>query len=237
MNAVTTNLAGIMQNVLKFAAAMALLIGLGLAHGRLTDRWGVPAAVKETAQLVNRVPAEVAGWTSRELEVSERTMLVAGAEGMLKREYRDPKSGKSVQVMVVCGRPGPISLHPPTVCFVGSGMQQREAEVRQTIDVDGNGHEFLVADFRPPGVLTEWARTYWGWSTDTALWHAPEDPRIEHAGRPYLYKLYFTTPIDLTAAEAEVETDPEALAFMQTFLRELPKYARPESGVGGTSPK
>jgi hypothetical protein len=216
-----------MQAILKIAAALALLIGLGIAHGRLSDRWGVPVEVKKTAERVNLVPAEIHGWTSKELEVTARTFEAAGAEGMLKRVYQHPETGRSVQVMAICGRPGPISLHPPTVCFVQSGMQQREREERTKITVDGREQEFFVADFRAPGVLGEWQRTYWAWSTDTQSWHAPDDARREYAGRPLLYKLYLTTPIDIPADEAEVETDPVALEFMQEFLRALPKYAGP----------
>ncbi len=216
-----------MQSILKIVAALALLVGLGIAHGRLSDRWGVPAEIKQTAERVNLVPVEVHGWTSKELEVTERTFEAAGAEGMLKRVYIDPETKRNVQVMAVCGRPGPISLHPPTVCFVQSGMQMRETPLKSKITVDGREHEFFVADFRAPGVLGEWQRTYWAWSTDTKSWHAADDARREYAGRPLLYKLYLTTPIDIPADEAAVETDPVALEFMQAFLRALPKYARP----------
>jgi hypothetical protein len=221
-----------MQSVLKIVAALALLVGLGIAHGRLSDRWGIPVEVQKTAERVNLVPAGIHGWTSEEIEVNARAFDAAGAAGMLKRLYRNPDTGRSVQVMAICGRPGPVSLHPPTVCFVQSGMQQREREQRTTITVDGREHEFFVGDFKAPGVLGEWQRTYWAWSTDTQTWHAPKDARMEYAGQPLLYKLYLTTPIDIGADEATVETDPDAVKFMEEFLRAMAKYVEPAAATG-----
>ena len=41
--------------------------------------------------------------------------------GYLLRTYTHRISGETFQVLLVCGKPGPTSLHPPDVCYQGAG--------------------------------------------------------------------------------------------------------------------
>lgn len=222
-----------MRTIVQLTAAVAILIGMGIAHGRLTDRWGVPAEVPRVAAKLTTVPTEIAGWTSSERPIPEDQLKVAGAEGSLSREYVDPESGVTVLVSIVCGRPGPISLHEPTVCFVNAGMEQRNDVARTSIRSEGQEHSFSTADFKERGIMTGTTRAYWSWSRDTKSWSAPNDPRRAFAGTTYLYKLYFLVKVQALGAESAEETDERAIWFMQEFLKTLPQNAAPDAGEGG----
>lgn len=208
---------------LPLAIGFLLAIASGLAHGLLTDRWGTPPELTETAQCLESLQPDVEGWSSSPGDdLNDRTRHAAGAEGYFSRSYTDGTT--SVRVSVVFGRPGPISLHAPTVCFTNSGMQQLADEVPEEVPLaDTSLAAFWGTIFRPPprqegsDILT-----YWSWSPDARSWSNPEDARMHFAGRPYLYKVYFTTPsgTDLGGSEAPAKT------ALHKFIADfLPKFA------------
>ncbi|MFG0331835.1 MAG: exosortase-associated EpsI family protein [Maioricimonas sp. JB049] len=211
-----------MRLYLAIALALIATVGSGLAHGILTDRWGVPETVHVAAARLDNVPATIPGWTSTPQEMSDRILEQAGAVGYLARAYVHNQTGAQVQVTVLCGRPGPLATHPPTVCFVNAGMKQLRPA--QPILIErGDDHtaaEFQITDFDPPETAsTSRTRTLWSWSPDGRHWSAPENSRLEFAKHPHLYKLYI---LNTTLPEKDEEQlSPDVEQFTRQFLEQL----------------
>ena len=70
-------------------------------------------------------------------------------------------------------------------------------------------------------------RVCYGWSAGEG-WHAPDHPRIELAGYPYLYKLDVTAEAAATAQAGE-GIDP-CREFLDVFLPALQPYLASPSG-------
>jgi hypothetical protein len=171
-------------------ALTMILVATAFAHGRMTDRWGVPASVSQAAVQLNRLPVEIMGWGSTSREISARLLTAASAENIIDREYQSP-DGDRVRVMLVCGRPGPVSRHPPTVCFTSSGLKQTSAVSVVEVPAGGDrsaarfSHCLFGADETRSQISTLWSFTANGRD-----WPLPDNPRLAFAGQGWLVKLY-----------------------------------------------
>src|SRR4051794_28724749 len=110
-----------MTRTLAVAAAAAVLIGSGLMHGLRSNPWWPSRDLQRAAARLRDVPMELGDWTGRDLELDPREVQVAEFAGYVNRVYVNGKTGRSVGLLVACGRPGPISVHLPEYCFVGAG--------------------------------------------------------------------------------------------------------------------
>jgi hypothetical protein len=201
---------------------LVLLLG-GVAHGVLTDRWGVPGSVVDAAETVKNLPTTLEGWSSEDIPVTDRIVKIAGAVSIVTRDYKNPLNGDQVRVMLVCGRPGPVTRHPPTVCFPAGGLNQ-VSEVRSA--------EFPIVGTEEAAQFSECVfahkskggqarlMTHWGWSTHGKSWQSPSDPRFAFAGEPWLYKLYLVAP-EIPAAEASSPQSLSRREFVDALLAEL----------------
>jgi hypothetical protein len=219
----------VISRVIAIGVTLACLASIGIASGLMTDRWGVPADVLSIAGRLRSVPLNVDGWTGTEAPITQRQLDAAGALGYISRAYRSPNKSQLVGVTILCGRPGPISLHEPTVCFVEAGMKQLDAEKPVNVDHGNVQSTFRSADFASPTPGDPVQRTFWSWSTDASRWTTPDQPRIAFVREPALYKVYFSTPLLSGRAETRVETDPEALRFISSFLAQLPGFLQAET--------
>src|SRR5436305_14462199 len=99
--------------------------------------------------------------------------------GYLMRSYVNRRTYGSVQVLIICGAPGPTSVHTPDVCYRGAGFSMQGQAVRH-IEKRKNAVtpvELWTADFhRSQGLLTQHLRIYWTWSAK-GEWVAPGNPR------------------------------------------------------------
>ena len=152
-----------------------------------------------------------AGWRA----AAEHTRRTAGSEGDISHLLNS--SGDAISIMLLCGRPGRISSHAPTVCFSGAGLRQITPEKATTIPSDaGPKREFYVATFQPP--ITRPGPnivSYWSCSPDGDAWTAVNDGRLTFARCPYLYRSIITS----TAASDDGEAGTPAVdAFLEEFL-------------------
>ena len=216
-------------------AGVALLAGAGLVHRTQTSALRDPGVLTVAAERLAEVPAEFDGWVSEPLELTPRQLELAEASGGFARRYRGPNGEGPVEVMLLTGPQGPISVHPPTVCFRGAGYRQCSPVANVSAgEVDGVD-EFAAASFekaidgRPVRI-----RTHWAWGVGSG-WSAPEAPRVAFAGEPYLYKLYVTEfrAVDAEESGAGDAPRPETLAFLNKFLPRLRSAlaAAPEPAV------
>jgi hypothetical protein len=109
-----------MKQLYFSALAAGLLVLCGLVHGYWTDRW-VPATDLEHATgCMEKIPLSVGDWDGHDLEVKP-TSLDYHLAGHLARRYVNRVTGESVSIALVVGRPGPVSIHTPDVCYSAGG--------------------------------------------------------------------------------------------------------------------
>jgi hypothetical protein len=129
-------------------------------------------------------------------------LVRAGIQGHLSRRYRNRRSGEEVAVLVVCGRPGPISVHTPDICYRAAGYSPVGEPARTDYALGDRKQPLWGLRFHPPASRagTSDLEIRWGWLAGDGL-VAPENSRVAFAGKPALYKLYVIQerhPIDVT---------------------------------------
>jgi hypothetical protein len=199
------------------AAVVALTLIAGLVHGKLTNRWGVPADMKEAAGRFDRIPSEYGDWVleSRE-EMTETVVTTLECEGYLNGRFVNRVSGARVNAFIVLGPPGPISVHTPEVCYNSQGKDIREERVRVPIkdshsDLD---NEFWMVTMRSRDVNAEWLRVYYAWGNKDR-WTAPESPRVSFGGQSLLFKFQLAINLPPDADASETDTCQQ---FLKAFM-------------------
>lgn len=202
-----------MRRTSLLLAAGGLLVAAGLAHGLRTDRWGQTADVGAAAARVADLPARIGDWDGAVVEVNAREFAASRAAGITARRFTHRYTRSTFTVMIVTGRPGPVAVHTPDVCYAGAGFFPGPTEARSLPD----GAKAWTALFTKTGPAPEVLRITWAWS-DGGDWVAETAPRTAFARAPVLHKLYVVRPVgprDGPAADAaEVE-------FLREFLPAL----------------
>lgn len=208
------------RTLIATTITLVVLVATGFVHGWQTGRWSSGEVLMDAASRLDKIPATIGTWTSTDAPIGERQLAGAEAVGNFSRQYTNSEDGSVVNVMILCGRFGPISVHPPTVCFTGSGYYLREKESAIPIKNSDSQEfgEFWVGDFvKNSEGVTQAMRTFWGWYPGDK-WHAPDNPRMEFAGRPFLYKMYVTRALNSMSTEGLPEDNDSAIEFMRLIL-------------------
>jgi hypothetical protein len=196
-----------------------MVAATGFFHGRWTRRWATPYAIEAGVAALRRVPLTLGDWRGRPFELGREQLAVAEIDGYVARRYTDVR-GVALTLLLVFGRPGPIAVHTPDVCYAGAGFESTEPPAERTLRLgpDGRVARFRYAAFgKTNSVAPVYLHIYWAWSSD-GTWEAPDDPRLTFASRQALYKLYVIS--ETATAERRPEDDP-SLTFLQTLLPEL----------------
>jgi hypothetical protein len=202
-----------------------LLVLSGLVHGLWTQRWGAPVEFTAAAARLQEFPLEVGEWKGRPIELDPEEMAKAEAAGYIGRVFRHHTKGE-VRMILICGRPGPVSLHTPDVCFPGSGLSQDSEPDRANVALkDAPASQFIVARFRGSGPARRLVRAFWSFN-DGEGWKVPDSPRVAFARAGILYKLYIVR--DMEKVDENVKDDP-ARDLLRVLLPELDKYLSPAS--------
>ena len=91
----------------------------------------------------------------------------------LDAQYENTKSGTKIGLLLVCGRPGPVSVHTPDICYPGAGYEMVQA--RPMVFSGGSAcrrklPEFITAEFvNDQSFPPDRSRVYWSW-TVTGTW-------------------------------------------------------------------
>jgi hypothetical protein len=210
-----------MSRIQASMIAIVLLAVAGGVHGMWTGRWVGGAERAEATQRLAAVPLHIGDWDGEDHEMEERARTVAGIDGYLMRHYTRRSTKESVSVLLVCGPPGPVSVHTPEVCYGGAGFTLTAPPARTDLALAGVPQApFRTALFRKEGVAApEQLRIFWSWYTGSR-WATPDRPRWTFARCRYLYKLYVINPTP--AADGPVEQD-SAARFLRLLLPELEK--------------
>ena len=210
-----------MKTSLPLLAFAGLAVSAGLLHGWHTGRWRPSADVAGAAERLNNVPLSLGDWRGEADTLDTEDLKRAGIKGHLSARFRNVVTGEKVSVLLVCGHPGPISVHTPETCYGGAGFEPAGARYRKQIPV-GAGRSVAVwaMRFKAPRTAAPGSiEVNWAW-TGGGGWVAPENPRVALAGYPALYKLYVVR--DVPAVGGQPPRDP-SVDFLQTYLPELEK--------------
>ena len=203
-----------MLRSLVLPAAAAVLVASAVAHGVFTNRWGPPRDLRAASDRLANVPEVIGDWEARPMEVDSRQLAAAEAYGHLARRYVNRRTGDEVSVLILCGRPGPVALHPPTLCYQGAGYSVMTAPEDFPVRTPaGRVGSLQTIRMSKEGPNPEPLRVFWGWSAGGPF-ATPDNPRRAYAGAGYLYKVYVVRR--LGRAEEPLEADPAA-----GFVREL----------------
>lgn len=187
------------MQIIPLLIVCVIVVGSGVIHGLIIDRWGSSDNLRQAVASLNQVPADFGDWKSQESTISDRELEIGEIDGYLARVYTNQTDGSTVSMMIVCGRPGPISVHTPDICFKGAGYQMVKQYERYQIasNQEGSGsRDTFFSDFIKPGeTVTSNLRVFWTWS-DGRQFFAPDSARVAFAGKSFLYKIYLTRAVE-----------------------------------------
>jgi hypothetical protein len=217
-----------MLRTLPVWTGVTLVVAFGLAEGLWANRWQKSEAAEHAAARLAEVPLAVGDWQGEAKELDARQVAVAEITGHLWRRYVHRRTGAAVSVLLVCGRPGPVALHPPEICYQGLGYRLAGEKARRAVPAEALAApaEFWVAQFHRDGALPQPLRIYWAWNGG-GPWEAGENPRLSFARAGALYKLYVIR--ELPRVDEPLEGDP-AQEFMKSFLPQLHGHLFPAAG-------
>jgi hypothetical protein len=212
---------------LSLVVASAIIVSTGVVHGIWTQRWGRSHTLETRVAKLKDIPRRIDVWEGRDSDLDRRSIEQAGIAGYLLRHYENRRDGSAVNVLLVCGPPGPIAVHTPEVCYGGIGYEPSAPRVKSHLkDVGRRDDEVWALDLEKPGLTgQERLHILYAWSAD-GTWRASEAPRVDFAGSPALCKIY----VIRKATEAGATGQDDACArFLQVFLPELRKSLFPTS--------
>ena len=205
----------------------ALTVGSGVIHGRITERWSSDVGGEEAGQRLETIPEEFGGWKCVETkELTETELGILECDGYIYRVYEEASTGDRVKIVVLVGPSGPTSVHTPEVCYPSRSFQQEGRRVELYLD-DGEGGEdqFWSVLFTRRAGDTDAVLACYAWFAD-GNWLAPDRPRYELLGYPYLYKMQLTMTASLYSLDTPEETSKR---FLERFARAVKPHLVPSS--------
>lgn len=206
-----------MFRLLPGLCALVLLLGSGIVHRLWTGAWSVSNEPAASAARLEKLPMTIGDWEGQDMAIDRRQLEVAEIVGHISRRYVQRGTGKEVTLLLVCGRPGPICVHTPNVCFRGAGYELIGETHRYNREAgeDTPAAEFIQATMSKPGRagVPQRLRVYWAWKYRDP-WSAPSWQRIKFGSAPALYKLYLVYYLP-------DGTEPTAKDPCQDFLPDL----------------
>jgi len=194
------------------------LVACGVLHGLWTDRWAHAADVSGSASKLQSLPLSVGDWRGEDLDGDTRGL--GPIAGFLQRRYVNDRTGAVVTIALVSGRPGPVCIHTPDVCYAASGYETG-AWTKYAMKAEGAapGGEFKTAQFTKKKATDQTnIRIFWSWSANGS-WQVPENPRLTFARQPVLFKLYVLR--ETAPAEATQLDDDPCVELLRLLLPEM----------------
>lgn len=185
-----------MSRLLSLLIGSALIAGAGMLHGDWTDRWETTPTVDFAG--LDSIAGSVAKWDGQPMEIADEQRVIVNAMGDWGRRYIHRSSGDIVSVLILAGRPGPMSTHTPDVCYPSSGYELVEGPAPHTLSNNQAKETTIEAQFqratfrKDEAGVARYVTVHWAWSADGA-WGAPDYPRLTYSSHPLLYKIYFVS--------------------------------------------
>ncbi len=217
-----------MLRLVMLLSAAILLAASGISHRLWTGVWNLTNEPAASAARLANVPTSIGDWEGADLQVDVRQLDKAEAVGFLARRYVQRRTGAEVSVFIICGRPGPVSVHTPDICYGGIGFHLVGSPSRHHFagDAETPAADFYWANFdKSDPVAPARLRIYWTWK-DGRGWRAPSNPRMTFGGAAALYKLYLV--YHPAPGSEPIDHDP-CQDVMNVLLPELEKALSPSS--------
>lgn len=218
-----------MLRLLPLVTTALLLLGYGVAEGLWTDRWKLSTELDRAAESLARLPRTIGPWEGEDVPVDPRVIRRAELRGHVQRSYVNRATGEKLTVLAVCGRPGPIAVHSPTVCFGGKGFVPATPRNRFHLDAAvGTPAAELWAEryHRPGAAVPEQFQVYYSLN-DGKGWQAVDNPRLNFGTARVLFKVYVIR--DLPRLDEQADSDPIP-AFLKLFMPELDRSLSQPAG-------
>lgn len=225
-----------MPRVLPYLIAIVVVLSCGLVTGVHANRWHDSTALDSAAERLKRVPMIVGDWLGEDGELPPRIIEQSEVSGYILRRYKNRRTNVVVSVFLGCGRPGPVGVHSPEVCYTGGGYELLDTRKRLSVRVgpESSASEMVSSDFRnPPSQNAGYLRVLWAMSAN-GVWGVPESPRISYATVPVLFKIYVIR--DLANPSIPLEQDP-CSDFSRQLLPELATVLFPDPRPAGSHGK
>lgn len=205
-----------MRRILLPTLAFLLIVGTGVVHGMRTGRWQANPAIADAATRLSAFPERIGDWQGEDVPLAGREP--PGVAAHLCRRFTHSRTGEAITVFLVCGRPGPVAIHTPDVCYGASGYTIG-TPVKYTAPASDalGGAEFWTVDMaRTTSADRSRMRVFWAWNCGHGGWQAADQPRRHFASEPVLFKVYLLR--ELTGAgDPSLDRDP-TVELMQALL-------------------
>ncbi len=203
-----------MFRYLPIGFAMVTVLVTGVVHGLWTDRWTDRTAI---ANRLDQLPMTLGDWQGRAHDFD--SSVLGPIAGCLTRTYVNSKKGASITVSLVCGRPGPVAIHTPDVCYAASGFAaENSTDFTVPHDPTQSSPQFKTAQFvRTKAAEQTNLRVFWSWNAG-GVWTTSDAPRFAFAREPVLYKLHLVR--EMASPKEPLAEDP-CVEFLQLLLPEL----------------
>jgi hypothetical protein len=202
-----------MYRTLILAIACVILVGSGVVHGLWTDRWSEPTDLSDATARLEQLPLTIGAWHGINVEMEKDANT--GLAAVITRRYVNATSGKTVTILLGCGRAGPACTHTPEVCYAGNGYDiEKPRRFRMPSKIDP-APEFWTARFvRERSTGKTHVRIFWAWH-GAENWKVADNPRLSFADEKILYKLYVVR--EMVQPDEPIEGDA-CVEFMQELL-------------------
>ena len=202
--------------------AAIIILANAFLEGVCANRWRRAVELEAGMVRLNNVPMTIGDWHAESQDLDEASVTRAGIEGYFFRHYQHQLSGKKIAVLLMCGRPGPLAVHTPDICYRGAGFSPDGAIVSwpQKYGTDSATAQFSRAKFSKDDATDSTSvRIAWSWGTD-GQWLTPSSPRATFARQPVLYKLYLVQRVTPANDQPSEEI---CKGFVEQLLPEINK--------------
>ncbi len=202
-----------MLKTILILVGSGVLIASSIVHGLWTDRWSDGLDLVAAGESLETIPTKIGVWESTPMTLEDpKKYSLAGSLG---RSYLNTSTGVRVTLYLANGRPGPVSIHTPEICFAANGYKVEEQKVHAMAPSSKSGPEFFTARMtKKDNASQNILRIFWGWREGTR-WRTADNPRLAFAGEKILHKMYVIR--EMAHAGEAAETDP-CLDFLKELL-------------------
>jgi hypothetical protein len=210
--------------------ASVALLAAGVVHGFWTDRWVSDSRLTDAAARLADIPTRIGDWEGSDLDEAANR-VAPGITGYAQRRYHNARTGATVVMAIVNGRPGPVATHTPEACYGAAGYVVGKRSPVE-LDAPGGPAKFWTSDATRTRATEETkVRIYWAWNGGGA-WTASNDARREFSRYryPVLHKLYVLRDLNGPAPQPGKDKDEPCVAFLGALVPALDQALFPKDG-------
>lgn len=206
--------------------AVAILVVAGAIERKIRQARSRSAPVAEGVLRLEQVPMRFGSWIGRDIPMDPVILRVAECAGYRNREYVNSINGRTVELGIMVGLPGPMAEHTPEVCFpaLGFTLVKKSFQRVPAATFLGRGVPGELASMEFVNPNQQRPLCVWHSWFDGKEWVRPDYSRLSLTNRDLLFRLQvsgFQVP-DPFSDDGSKNIDP-AEEFLKDALPELTK--------------